>query len=142
MDALTIYRLAHWLHIRRVPVLPNLLQVCIFLLFNSYIPYQTKIGKGTRVGHRGIAVVINKETIIGENVLIRAHVTIGKKEPEGKAPVIGNHVSIGDGAKILGDVQVGDYAQIGANAVVLTNLPANSIAVGVPARVIKECVNA
>ena len=141
MNALTLYRFAHWLYLRRVPVFPKFLQICIFLLFNSYIPYQVIIGKGTRIGHRGIAVVINKEAIIGENVLIRAHVTIGKKSQEGKAPVIGNHVSIGDGAKILGDVKIGDYAQIGANAVVLKNLPAHSIAVGVPARIINEVDN-
>ena len=129
--------LAHWLYRKRVPVLPKLLQLLIFLLFNSYIPYQARIGRGSRCGHRGIAVVINRDAIIGENVLIRAHVTVGKKTPEGKAPVIGDNVEIGDGAKIIGEVSIGEYAVIGANAVVVTDVPPRTLAVGVPARIIE-----
>lgn len=110
----------------------------IFFLFNSYIPYQTKIGKGTRLGHRGIAVVINKAAIIGANVLIRAHVTIGKLDSNAGAPLISDNVEIGDGAKILGHIRIGENARIGANAVVLTDIPDNATAVGVPARVIAK----
>ena len=95
------------------------------------------IGRGSQCGHRGIAVVINRDAIIGENVLIRAHVTIGKKNPEGMAPVIGDNVEIGDGAKIIGEVSIGEYAVIGANAVVLTDVPPRTLAVGVPARIIE-----
>ena len=138
MNAITLYRLAHSLYLRKIPLLPKFIQVTIFLLFNSYIPYQASIGKNCKIGHRGIAVVINKDAVVGENVLIRAHVTIGKKDSKGKAPVIGNHVTIGDGAKIIGDIHIGDHAQIGANAVVLTSIPAYSIAVGIPAQVIKR----
>ena len=107
MNAISIYRVAHWLYRHRVPLLPRFLQVLIFLLFNSYIPYQAVIGRGSRCGHRGIGVVINREAVIGDNVLIRAHVTIGKIHPDGPAPVVEDNVEIGDGAKVLGGVRVG-----------------------------------
>ncbi len=138
MNAISIHRAAYWLHTHNIPFFPKILQIIIFIIYNSYIPYQVKIGYGTKFGHRGISVIINKDTIIGNNVLIRAHVTIGKKYTGGKAPIIGDKVSIGDGAKIIGDVIVGENAQIGANAVVLTNIPPNSIAVGVPARILHK----
>jgi len=133
MNAISIYRAAHWLYRNGVPVLPKILQMLIFLLFNSYIPYQAVIGCGSRCGHRGIGVVINRDAVIGDNVLIRAHVTIGKLKPDGPAPVIGSNVEIGDGAKILGGVRVGDEAVIGANAVVISDVPVGMLAVGVPA---------
>ena len=95
-----------------------------------------RTGRNTRLGHRGIGVVINADSIIGNNVLIRAHVTIGKKTSDGKAPVIEDNVEIGDGAKVLGDVRIGERAVIGANAVVISDVPPNSIAVGVPAKII------
>ena len=137
MNAINLYRVAHWLYRKRIPVLPKVLQGLIFFLFNCYIPYQVVIGRGSRCGHRGIAVVINRDAIIGENVLIRAHVTIGKKTPEGKAPVIGDNVEIGDGAKIIGELSIGEYAVIGANAVVVSDVPPRTLAVGVPARIIE-----
>lgn len=133
MDAITLYRMANWLYVKQVPFLPSIIQGVIFFLFNTYLPFQARIGKQTRLGHRGIGVVINREAIIGNNVLIRAHVTIGKKQEDGPAPIIGDDVVIGDGAKILGGVRIGKGAQIGANAVVLCDVPEGGLAVGVPA---------
>ena len=135
MNAVSIYRLAHWCFEHKVPLLPKLLQGVIFIMFNTYLPYQAQLGRNTKLGHRGIGVVINAESIIGDNVLIRAHVTIGKISSDGKAPVIEDNVEIGDGAKILGDVRIGAGAVIGANAVVISDVPPNSIAVGVPAKI-------
>lgn len=68
---------------------------------------------------------------------IDQHVTLGGRKGGG-APVIGNNVRIGAGAKILGPVHIGDGAQVGANAVVIKDVPANSTAVGVPARIITK----
>jgi serine O-acetyltransferase len=73
--------------------------------------------------------------VIGDNVIIRQGVTIGNRlvEAPEDAPIIGNNCNIGAGAKILGNVVIGDGASIGANAVVIKDVPANAIAVGIPA---------
>jgi len=86
----------------------------------------------------GMGVVIGETSEIGENVTIYHGVTLGGLGSLcGKRhPTIGNNVLIGSGAKILGPVLVGDGAKIGANAVVLENIPCNSTAVGVPAKII------
>lgn len=137
MDALTIYRISHWFFNRRLIYIAKFFQALILLGFNSYIPYEAIIGDGTRLGHRGIGVVINKDATIGKNVLIRAHVTIGKITSEKGAPVIEDNVLIGDGAKILGDIVIGKGSIIGANAVVLHDVAKNTTAVGIPARIIE-----
>lgn len=87
-----------------------------------------------------VGTVIGAERI-GEQVTIMQGVTLGAKEPDmqfslSTRPIIGNHVLIGAGAKIIGRVTVGDYAKIGANAVVLHDIPPYAVAVGVPARIV------
>lgn len=126
------------LQAHKIPLLPALLDLFIFLIFKSKVPFSAKIGKGTYFSHRGIAVVFHPKAVVGERCVIGTCVTLGgrgKKVPG--APVIGNDVYIGTGAKILGPVRVGDGATIGANAVVISDVPAGATAVGVPARVIE-----
>lgn len=77
MHAISFYRLGKFIQNHHIPFLPRVCEVLIFLLFNSSIPLDCKIGKGTRCGHRGIGVVINKGASIGNNCLIRPHVVIG-----------------------------------------------------------------
>jgi serine O-acetyltransferase len=79
--------------------------------------------------------VIDGVTSIGENVRIAPFVTIGLRQGRLQGPTIGSNVAIGTGAKVLGAVTIGDGAQIGANAVVITDVPARAIAVGVPATI-------
>jgi len=79
-----------------------------------------------------IGVVINSAVRGGSNVLIESSVVIG--DNHGKSPVLGNNVFIGSGAKIIGGIRIGDFTNIGANAVVLNNIEDNSTAVGIPAR--------
>ncbi len=97
-----------------------------------------KIGRGFVIDH-GMGVVIGETTEIGDNVLIYQGVTLGGtgKETGKRHPTIGNNVVIGCGAKILGPVKIGDNAKIAANAVVLTDVPPDSTAVGAPAKIIK-----
>ena len=97
-----------------------------------------KIGKGFVIDH-GMGVVIGETTEIGNNVLIYQGVTLGStgKETGKRHPTIGNNVVIGCGAKVLGPVNIGDNAKIAANAVVLTDVPPDSTAVGAPAKIIK-----
>ncbi len=98
------------------------------------IPLGTRIGGGLLLPHPN-GIVIHPDAIIGPNCLIFQQVTLGGGD--NGAPLIGGHVDIGTGAKILGGVIVGDHAKIGANAVVLEDVPAFATAVGIPARMIK-----
>lgn len=100
-----------------------------------------KIGKGLFIDH-GMGVVIGETAEIGENVVIYHGVTLGGTgNVKGKRhPTIGSNVLIGTGAKILGPITIGDGARIGANSVVLEDVPMNATAVGIPARIkIKRC---
>ena len=95
------------------------------------------LGKGIWIPHPQ-CIIIGFGTI-GDNVTISQGVTIGLKNKGDEFPIIGNNVHIGAGAKILGNVKIGDNSRVGANAVVINiEIPPNSIAVGVPAKIIKE----
>ncbi len=105
------------------------------VLFGIQIPRGAKIGKGLRIFHFG-CIVINPETVMGDNCTLRHDVTIGNRNDIHDVPIIGNNVEFGVGCKVLGDIKIGDNVIIGANAVVLCDVPDNSIAVGIPAKVI------
>ena len=94
------------------------------------IPLNCKIGGGLLVPHPN-GIVIHPSAVIGVNCLVLQQVTIGVRN--GGVPIIGGHVDIGAGAKILGKIIIGDHALIGANAVVLIDVPARETAIGVPA---------
>lgn len=96
------------------------------------------IGKGLFIDH-GMGVVIGETTIIGDNCTIYQNVTLGGtgKDQGKRHPTLGNNVLVGAGAKVLGPFKVGDNARIAAGAVVLNEVPPNSTAVGVPARVVR-----
>jgi serine O-acetyltransferase len=96
------------------------------------IPLNCEISGGLLLPHPN-GVVIHPQARVGPNCLIFQQVTLGTLETGG-APVVGGHVDIGAGAKLLGSVVIGDHALIGANAVVLSNVLPNHVAVGVPAR--------
>lgn len=98
-----------------------------------------KIGKGFFIDH-GTGVVIGETTIIGDNVTLYQGVTLGGtgKETGKRHPTLGSNIMVGSGAKILGSVTIGDNCRIAAGAVVLSDIPANSTAVGVPARVVRR----
>ena len=98
------------------------------------IPLNCQLGLGLLCPHPN-GIVIHPEAVIGPNCLIFQQVTIGGGSRPGY-PVIGGHVDIGAGAKILGPVRIGNHARIGANAVVLSDVPEGATAVGMPARVI------
>jgi serine O-acetyltransferase len=132
-----IYRTANTLYRWRIPIVPMLLQQMLRFGFCCFIPYKTTIGRtNIHLGHNGMGIVMDWRVVIGNNVRIDQHVTIGIRWDEDAAPVIGNNVRIGAGAKILGDIRIGDNARIGANAVVLTDVPEGATAVGVPARIV------
>ena len=98
-----------------------------------------KIGKGLFIDH-GSGVVIGETTEIGDNCTIYQGVTLGGtgKDIGKRHPTLGNNVMVGAGARVLGPIKIGDNSKIAANAVVLTEVPPNCTAVGVPARVVKR----
>ena len=96
---------------------------------------------GVKFAYGGIATVIHARAVVGKNTVIGQCVTIGGRSRHYEVPKIGDNVYIGAGAKILGPVTVGDNSVIGAGAVVLKDVPANSVVVGVPAKVIKTDID-
>ena len=96
-----------------------------------------KIGKNFFIDH-GMGIVIGETTVIGDNVSIYQGVTLGgtKWEKKKRHPTISDNVIIGAGAKVLGPITVGKSSKIGANSVVTKNVPANTVVVGIPARVV------
>lgn len=103
--------------------------------FGIEISPRTKVGRGLAIFHFG-GIVINGSAVIGNNLNIRQGVTIGNTD-EG-VPIIGDNVYIGVGGKVIGNVKVGNNVKIGANAVVLKDVPNDCSAVGVPARNIQS----
>lgn len=138
LNAIFFYRISRWLYLHHVPLLPKLITLLIFLLYNSKVPYQAKIGKGTMLGYGGIGVVIHKKAVVGDNCMIAQHVTIGGGNSRYPGvPQIGSHVHISHGACVFGGITIGDNVDIGANAVVNKPVPENAVVAGVPARVLR-----
>lgn len=104
------------------------------LVTQCEIQLETEIGGGLMLVHPS-GIVIHPKAVIGPNCLIMNQVTIG--QGKGGVPRIGGHVDIAAGARLVGAISVGDHAQIGLNAVVLKDVPAGGVAVGVPARVLR-----
>jgi len=143
--AIIVYRFGYWVHhYCQIPLIREILKIAAFFAFKLTelitgisIPFSVKIGRGLYIGHFG-RIIINGRAEIGENCSIATGVVIGTRGlgDEG-VPMIGNNVFIGVDAKILGNIKVGDGAKIGANAVVIKDVPENATVVGVPARVVK-----
>lgn len=116
-------------------------RLCFSFHIKAVVPYKAQTGKGSRLGHRGVGVVVHPDAVIGENVLIGSGVTVGGRKTGETAPKIGNNVYIGNGAKILGSVIMGDNCVVGANAVVIKSVPARCVVAGVPARILRENID-
>jgi serine O-acetyltransferase len=138
LQVVLIYRFQAWCRSKGVPLVPNLCRRLTMLLAAVSIGDNTEIGPGLLINHGN--VIIDGTTRIGPLCSIAPFVTIGLNtggpDPSLAGPTIGKFAFIGTGAKVLGPVTIGDNARIGANAVVLCDVPDNSTAVGVPARVI------
>ena len=132
-----LHRLAHTLHLGGLPVLPRLIAHATRLLTGIEIHPAARIGEGFFIDH-GMGVVIGETTIIGDNCTLMQGVTLGGTSTRRvkRHPTLGNSVTVGAGARILGAVEIGDNARIGAGSVVVTNVPPNATVVGVPGHVI------
>jgi serine O-acetyltransferase len=140
---LVIYRFGRWRYTVRwrparlpLSVLYKLLKFFSEMVLGMEMPCEAVIGRRFVIEHIG-GIVISGDAIFGDDCVIRNGVTVGLKNRGLRgSPTIGNRVDIGAGAKLLGPIRIGDDVAVGANAVVLTDVPANSIAVGIPARII------
>ncbi len=137
--ALVFHRVAHALWQRHIPFVPRLLSQVARAVTGIEIHPGATIGPGLFIDH-GMGVVIGETAEIGRNVTLFQGVTLGGtgKEKGKRHPTIGNNVVIGSGAKVLGNLLIGDNVQIGANAVVIRDVPANSVVVGVPGRIVRH----
>jgi len=138
MNAITLYRIGRYCHRLGLPVLPKLMDALIFITANSVVPHTAEIGPESRLAYFGIGVVVHGRAKIGRRVVIGQNVTIGRQLDPDTVPEIGDNVYISAGARILGAIKVGSNVIVGANAVVIHDVPDNSIVAGVPARVIRR----
>lgn len=138
LHAIWSYRLAHWLYISGYKFLARIISQISRFFTGIEIHPACLIGKGLLIDH-GSGVVIGETAIIGDNCTIFQGVTLGGtgKNQGKRHPTLRNNVFVGAGAKILGNIEIGDNVKIGANAVVLTDIPEGATAVGVPARIIE-----
>ena len=136
IHAIFVYRIAHFFYKIHFFFLARLLSQLSRFFTGIEIHPGATIGKGLFIDH-GMGVVIGETSIIGDDVKMFHGVTLGGLgNQKGKRhPTIGNNVTIGTGAKVLGNINIGDYVNIGANAVVLKDVPSYATAVGVPARI-------
>ena len=141
--AVAVYRLGQWCRRRRPRLLRRLLVAlhtplfaAVTLVTGVHLPRGARIGGGLRIWHFG-CVVLHPSSVIGRNCTLRHGVTIGNRGVSDQAvPTIGDDVDIGSGAKLLGAIRIGNRVVVGANAVVLRDVPDDHLAVGVPARVL------
>ena len=132
-----LHRLAHTLHTHGVPVAPRALSHLSRFLTGIEIHPGAKIGEALFIDH-GMGVVIGETAEIGDNCHILQGVTLGgtSMHRTKRHPTLGNGVVVGAGAKLIGAVEIGDNARIGAGSVVVTNVPANATVIGVPGHVV------
>lgn len=131
LQAVLWFRFGSWCRQKRIP-LGGIIQNLIFFVYGFEIPVGADYGGGLYVAHP-VGTVIGAKTM-GENCTIISSVTIGMRN-EWAFPVIGSNVFIGAGARVLGGIQVEDNVIIGANAVVIDDVPAGATVVGIPARI-------
>lgn len=144
--AVAVQRFGVW----RMRIEPKILRAPLSIFYrmlfrkvrNTYgieLPYSVKLGRRVVIEHQG-CIVIHGDCVIGDDSIIRQGVTLGNRylDRPFDAPKLGKRVNVGAGAKIFGKVSIGDDANIGANAVVLCDVPSGATAVGVPARIINS----
>lgn len=139
LHAVRSYRVAHWFYEHKFFTIARIISQRSRHKTGIEIHPGAKIGKGLFIDH-GMSVIIGETTEIGDYCLLYQGVTLGGtgKDKGKRHPTLGNNVLVGAGAKVLGPFKVGDNAKIAANAVVLDEVPPNSTAVGVPARVVRR----
>ena len=137
--AILAHRLAHQLYKLEVPLLPRLLSQISRFFTGIEIHPGARIGRRFFIDH-GMGVVIGETTEIGDDVLLYQGVTLGGtgKEKGKRHPTLGDGVVVGTGAKVLGNIRIGDHVKIGAGSVVVRPVPDDATVVGVPGRIVRS----
>jgi serine O-acetyltransferase len=137
--ALGIHRISHLLWRKNIPLVPRLLSHLGRWLTGIEIHPGATIGRRVFIDH-GMGVVIGETAIIGDECLIYQNATLGGtgKELGKRHPTLGKNVVVGAGAKVLGNITVGDHVRIGAGSIVLRDVPSDCTVVGVPGRIISR----
>lgn len=139
LHALIAYRFAHRLYKWNIPLIPRIISYITRIITGIEIHPAAKIGRKFFIDH-GEGVVIGETTEIGDNVLIYQQVTLGGtgKEHGKRHPTLGDNVIVGAGAKVLGNINIGEGTRIGAGSVVVEDVPEHSTVIGVPGRVVQR----
>ena len=139
VEAIAVQRMAHELHLLGVPLFPRMMTEWAHSRTGIDIHPGAVIGPSFFIDH-GTGVVIGETTEIGREVRIYHGVTLGGVDlnPVKRHPTLGDHVVVGAGAKILGNIRIGNYARIGANSVVIKEVPEHCTATGIPARIVNS----
>jgi serine O-acetyltransferase len=140
--AVILHRVGNWFCRRRLRIVAKMIECLMHHLCHCWIGSTAEIGPGFLIGHV-CGLVIADSTVIGRHCDVRQNVTLGgnynKTDAEGRFfPILGNNVSLGAGAVVIGPVKVGDNSIVGANSVVNRDVPENVIVAGNPAKVIRE----
>jgi serine O-acetyltransferase len=137
--ALFFHRIAHSLYKTGLRFLPRFISAIGLFLTTIDIHPAATLGRRVFIDH-GVGVVIGETAVIGDDVIIYQQVTLGGvSTSKGKRhPTLGNNVVIGAGSKVLGNIHIGENSKVGANSVVVKDVPADSTAIGIPARVLKR----
>jgi serine O-acetyltransferase len=137
LQALFFHRFAHWLYGIGIPFVPRFISHLARFFTGIEIHPGAQIGKGVFIDH-GMGVVIGETAIVGDYSLIYQGVTLGGtgKELGKRHPTLGENVVVGGGAKVLGNIQIGNDVRIGAGSVVLGDVPSNCTVVGIPGRIV------
>lgn len=139
LHAIFWHRIAYFFHEYKFYFLARAISQTARLFTGIEIHPGAKIGKGFFIDH-GMGVVIGETTEIGENVTLFQGVTLGGtgKEKGKRHPTLGNNVTVAVGAKVLGNIKIGDNAIIGAGSVVIKDVPPDSTVVGIPGKVVRH----
>lgn len=139
LHAIFWHRVAHFLYRHELFFLARLISQTVRFCTGIEIHPGAEIGRGFFIDH-GMGVVIGETTKIGDNVTLFQGVTLGGtgKEKGKRHPTLGNDVIVAAGAKILGNITIGDNVKIGAGSVVIRDVPSNATVVGVPGRIVKH----
>ena len=139
IHSLIAYRVAHYMYTKKLFFLARFISQLSRFFTGIEIHPGATIGRGLVIDH-GMGVVIGETAEIGDDVLLYHGVTLGGtgKDKGKRHPTLGNNVVIGAGAKVLGPIYIGNDAKIGANSVVLKDVPEGATAVGIPAKNISK----